>query len=83
MNGIEGQGWQGAASDRRPLLSCSTGAVVDGGYCFAEELANALGVTVWAPNDLIIFRGDGTFYIGRDRGGEFLPFGPNERGRIK
>ena len=65
------------------LLSCSTGSSVDGAYCFAEELANALGVTVWAPNDLIVFRKDGTFYVGRDHGGKILPFGPNERGRIK
>jgi len=28
------------------LLSCSTGKIVDGNYCFAEELSNALGVCV-------------------------------------
>ena len=65
------------------LLSCSTGMTVDGAYCFAEELANALGVTVWAPNDLIIFRENGTFYIGVDGGGKILGFVPNERRRIK
>lgn len=47
------------------LISCSTGRVMDGGYCFAEELANALGVTVYAPNDLIFISRDGRMSIGR------------------
>ena len=65
------------------LLSCSTGAPVDGGYCFAEELANALGVTVWAPNDLLMVNKNGIFYIGLDGSGRMVDFAPNERGRIK
>ena len=65
------------------LLSCSTGMTVDGAYCFAEELANALGVTVWAPNDLLMVNKDGIFYIGLDGRGQMVEFKPNERGRIK
>ena len=65
------------------LLSCSTGSSVDGAYCFAEELANALGVTVWAPNDLLMVNKDGIFYIGLDGSGQMVSFSPNERGRIK
>ena len=65
------------------LLSCRTGAVVDGEYCFAEELANALGVTVWAPNDLIFFRKNGTFYVGENKEGSMVPYEPNDRRRIK
>ena len=65
------------------LLSCSTGMTVDGAYCFAEELANALGVTVWAPNDLIFFRKNGTFYVGRNKQGSMVPYEPNDRRRTK
>lgn len=65
------------------LLSCNTGVQVDGGYCFAEELANALGIAVYAPNDLIFFRKDGTFYIGENHDGAILKFKPNERRRLK
>ena len=65
------------------LLSCSTGASVDGAYCFAEELANALGVTVWAPNDLLMVNKNGIFYIGLDGSGQMIAFRPNERWRIK
>ncbi len=65
------------------LLSCNTGKTVNGEYCFAEELANAIGVTVYAPNDLLIFYDDGTFEIGRNNEGRFIPYKPNERRRLK
>ncbi len=65
------------------LLSCSTGKSVNGEYCFAEELANALGVTVYAPNNLINFFDDGTFEIGRNNEGSFIAYKPNERRRLK
>ncbi len=65
------------------LLSCNTGKKTDDDYCFAEELANALGVTVYAPNNLIIFNDDGTFEIGEFGEGSFVPYKPNERRRLK
>lgn len=65
------------------LLSCSTGMTVDGAYCFAEELANALGVTVWAPNDLLFVSPNGIISIGKGNRGRMIPYEPNERGRIK
>ena len=65
------------------LLSCNTGLVVDGAYCFAEELANALGVTVWAPNDLLFISPNGIISIGKGNRGRVIPYEPNERGRIK
>lgn len=65
------------------LLACSTGVRIDDEYCFAEELANALGVAVYAPNDLICFSKDGTFKIGLDGKGEMVKFSPNERKRIR
>gem|GEM_PF-942612 len=65
------------------LLSCNTGRKTDDDYCFAEELANALGVTVYAPNDLLIFNDDGTFEIGRNNKGFFNAYKPNERRRLK
>ena len=42
------------------LLSCSTGARSDG---FAQNLANKLGVSVWAPSDLLWARPDGTHFV--------------------
>lgn len=64
------------------LLSCSTGVRIGDDYCFAEELANALGVKVYAPNDLIFFRKNGTFYIGEKHDGDLIEFKPNERRRL-
>jgi len=65
------------------LLACSTGVQNDGNYCFAEELANALGVTVWAPNDVLYIAANGTTYVGLHGDGTFLPYEPNQRRRMK
>lgn len=42
------------------LLSCSTGARSDG---FAQNLANKLGVSVWAPSDLLWAYPNGTHFV--------------------
>ena len=65
------------------LLSCSTGRGVGRNYCFAEELANALGVEVVAPNDILYISPTGELQIGDDGSGEFVIFKPNQRRRIK
>ena len=65
------------------LLSCQTGVQVNGDYCFAEELANSLGATVWAPNDEIRIFPNGVIKIGDFDQGKFIPFAPNERRRVK
>ena len=65
------------------LLSCSTGKRIGEEYCFAEELANALGVKVFAPNDLIFFNKDGTFRVGITGNGQMVEYEPNKRGRLK
>lgn len=65
------------------LLSCSTGLSTDGSYCFAEELANALGVPVRAPNDVLIIWRDGSLKIGFAGNGEFIEYRPNQRRRMK
>ena len=66
------------------LLSCDTGKLLaSGDYCFAEELANALGVAVEAPNDELFIRSDGSFYIGQVNQGAMEIFMPNQRGRFK
>lgn len=65
------------------LLSCSTGVQIDGAYCFAEELANALGVTVWAPSDVLYIAPNGNIYVGFHGDGVFLPYKPNQRRRMK
>ncbi|MBQ3147455.1 MAG: hypothetical protein IJB91_06985 [Oscillospiraceae bacterium] len=65
------------------LLCCSTGLQVDGAYCFAEELANALGVTVEAPNKTLYIDKNGNTKIGDYGEGEMIPYEPNKRRRIK
>ena len=65
------------------LLSCSTGLRIGNEYCFAEELSNALGQTVIAPNDTLYINKNGDLKVGRDNIGTFVPFGPNERRRIR
>lgn len=65
------------------LISCSTGKPRGDEYCFAEELANALGVTVFAPNDLIFITKSGKISIGRTGAGSMVPYKPNERKRLK
>lgn len=65
------------------LLSCSTGKIVDGNYCFAEELSNALGVCVEAPSDVLYIRSNGAFSVGEEETGKMITYKPNQRGRIK
>ena len=65
------------------LLSCSTGKTMEECYCFAEELANALGVEVIAPNDLLYVSQSGKMVIGDTGAGKFLTFMPNQRRRVK
>lgn len=65
------------------LLSCSTGLRVDNGYCFAEELANALGVIVEAPDMEVYTDPKGNIRVGEDNEGQMIPYKPNERRRIK
>ncbi len=66
------------------LLSCFTGKTPDDGdYCFAEYLANALGVDVLAPNKKLYINPDGSYYVGRHDEGTMIPFKPNQRRRLK
>ena len=74
------KGWNG---QKVRLLSCSTGARMENDYCFAEELANALGVEVKAPNDVLFISGAGTLKVGIHGEGDILTFTPNQRGRRK
>lgn len=74
------KGWNG---QKVRLLSCSTGARMENDYCFAEELANALGVEVKAPDDVLFISGAGVLNVGTHGEGNILPFTPNQRGRRK
>lgn len=65
------------------LLSCSTGKIVMDEYCFAEELANALGVEVIAPDDVLYISPNGELQIGDIGDGQFVAYKPNQRRRIK
>lgn len=73
-------GWDG---QKIRLLSCSTGQQIGDDYCFAEELANALGVTVKAPNDTLYFFSSGEMHVGEFKNGRFVDYRPNQRGRKK
>lgn len=74
------EGWNG---QKIRLLSCSTGKQTGEDYCFAEELANALGVEVKAPNDILFIAKSGALKVGQHGEGRILPFLPNQRGRRK
>ena len=52
-------------------------------YYFAEELANALGVTVKAPNDLLYIGTNGELDVGEYGTGKFVTYVPNQRKRRK
>lgn len=60
------------------LLSCNTGSVEDG---FAQQLANALGVEVEAPSDVLLVYPDGRIQIGYDAKGKMITFKPKGRGK--
>lgn len=73
-------GWDG---QKIRLLSCNTGKRIENDYCFAEELANALGVKVKAPTDVLYIPPNGEMYVGDSGEGYFETYKPNERGRVK
>jgi hypothetical protein len=73
-------GWNG---QKVRLLSCDTGKRIENDYCFAEELANALGVKVKAPTDVLYIPPNGEMYVGDSGEGYFETYKPNERGRVK
>ena len=74
------EGWNG---QKIRLLSCGTGAANGDDYCFAEELANALGVAVMAPDDMLYINEHGTMMVGKNGEGKFIACRPNQRERKK
>lgn len=74
---------KGYSGQKIRLLSCNTGKIVGNNYCFAEELANALGVDVMAPNDILYVSQNGDLQIGDAGDGCFVVYKPNQRRRIK
>ena len=56
------------------LLSCSTGRITDTANCFAQLLANELGMMVYAPTDIIYAFPNGYYEIGKINDGEMKPF---------
>ena len=60
------------------LLSCSTGKITDTANCFAQQLANALGVEIEAPTDDIFVYPNGDFIIGKRNNGEMKIYYPRE-----
>lgn len=73
-------GWNG---QKIRLLSYSTGKQSGDAYCFEEELANALGVEVKAPNDTLYIYKSGRMHVGNQGAGKFASFMHNQRRRKK
>ena len=65
------------------LLSCNTGEKIGNEYCFAEELANIMGVEVEAPNKELYMYPNGRTKIGYFNEGEMIIYKPNGRGRFR
>ena len=74
---------EGYEGQKIRLLSCSTGLILGEEYCFAEELANALGVEVKAPNGELFISNRGRLSVGVLDDGTFITYKPNQRGRVK
>ncbi len=72
---------EGGNGQKIRLLSCGTEAANGDDYCFAEELANALGVEVKAPNDTLYIGANGQLDIGEYGAGRFVTYVPNQRKR--
>ncbi|HAJ96411.1 MAG TPA: hypothetical protein DCO72_01570 [Ruminococcus sp.] len=60
------------------LLSCNTGNTTDTGNCFAQLLANELGVNVKAPTKVIYALPSGEFYVGDYADGTMQMFYPRK-----
>ena len=58
------------------LLSCSTGSTDNG---FAQQLANALGVEVEAPTDILLIYPNGAMKVGYDGKGKMKTFKPGRK----
>ena len=65
------------------LLSCSTGKPLGTEYCFAEELANIMGVDVMAPSDTLYIAYDGTLSVGFWNRGKMIVYKRNDRRRLR
>ncbi len=74
---------KGYTGQKIRLLSCNTGKPLDGENCFAEELANALGVEVMAPDNVLYISKNGELRVGEFGEGKFITYIPNQRRRIK
>lgn len=64
------------------LLSCHTGRADERGECFAQRLADELGVTVTAPDGMLWLYDDGSFTIGKKKGantGSMVQFDPRRK----
>ena len=56
------------------LMSCSTGDTANTGNCFAQLLANELGIRVLAPTDILYANPNGSVYVGDFQDGHFQDF---------
>lgn len=64
------------------LLSCYTGRADENGECFAQRLADELGVTVTAPDGMLWLYDDGSLTVGKKKGlstGSMVQFAPRRK----
>ena len=62
------------------LFCCHTGERDESGDCFAQRLADILGVEVKAPSTVTTIRSDGSFYFGDPSNRDFNVFTPAKGG---
>ena len=81
MNEVLKTGPRSAEGTPVKLISCSTGDATGSSPCFAQRLADELGVTVTAPTDTVWVFSDGSMTIGKDKNdntGIFKAFYPRK-----
>ena len=70
----------------RSIIKPNNGALsfsINDDYSLADELANALGVTVKAPNDVLYISEHGILKVGNSGEGKMIAYSPNQRERRK
>ena len=60
------------------ILACNTGNTESTGNCFAQLLANEIGIYVSAPTRTLYANHDGSFYVGKKLNGEMKTFFPRK-----
>ena len=65
------------------LLSCSTGQVGANGLCFAQKLANAMGINVYAPTEIVNIDENGEVFVSDNDILAEIWYNADDRSKIK